>query len=120
MKVIHLLLALSLTGCATVRTVDTGNESSIRAVLEEGDQITLTMRDNQQYELTVVSLCDVAIDDEDRDGQSVAIPCGEVMLVQVREPRRGRPGRTAAIVAGTIGGLSILYILALGLALLVL
>ena len=42
------------------------------------------------------------------------------MLVQVREPRRGRPGRTAAIVVGTIGGLSILYILALGLALLVL
>ena len=106
-----LLLGLAVAGCATVRTVDTGSLSSIRAGLEVGNQITLTTKDEQQHELTVVRLSDIAIEGEDEDGESVTIPYEQVMLLEVSEPR---PGRTAAAVAGgVIGVYAILYGLAL-------
>lgn len=109
-KLSILLLGLAVAGCASVRTVDSGSASSIRAELEVGDQLTLTTTDERQYEITVVSLSDVAVEGEDEDGESITIPYGEILLLEVREPR---PGRTAAAVAGGVVGLyAILYGLA--------
>ncbi len=113
MRIIILLLTLAISGCATIRNVDTSDESGVRTALQEGDQITLTTRDDRNYQLTVVSLSDDAISGEDGDGQSVTIAFAEITQLQVREPR---PGRTAALVGGTVGGLAILYLLAAAVA----
>ena len=106
-----LLLGLAVAGCATVRTVDTGSVSSIRAELEVGNQLTLTTNNERQYEITVISLSDVAIEGEDENEKSITIPYEDVLLLEVREPR---PGRTAAAVAGGAVGL---YAIFYGLAL---
>ena len=110
-KLVLLLLGLAVAGCATVRTVDTGSASSMRAELEVGNQLTLTTNDERQYEITVVSLSDVAIEGEDEDGESITIPYEDVLLLEVREPR---PGRTAAAIGGGAVGL---YAFFYGLAL---
>jgi len=109
MKVLQVFLLLAISGCATLRNVDTGNESSIRTALQEGDRISVTTRDDQQYQLTVAVLSADAISGRDRDGQLIVIAYEEVIQLQVREPS---PGRTAALVGGTLGGIAVVYALA--------
>jgi hypothetical protein len=101
------LVAFAIAGCATMRNVEVGSESSVRPALKEGDRIELTTRDDRHYQLTVVGVSEVAIEGKDREGESVSIPFEDIVELQVREPR---PGRTAALAAGgAIGAVTIFY-----------
>lgn len=113
MRMIALLMTLALSGCATVRNVDTGDASVARAALQEGDKITLTTLDGQQYHLTVQSLSVHEIRGENPDGASLTIAFSEITQLQVREPR---PGRTAALVGGAVGGFALFYVIASAVA----
>lgn len=113
MRVLYLLLVLIASGCATVTNVDTSGSANIGQALKEGDQITVTTRDDQTYRLTVVGVSDEAIEGEGKDGQPVAIEFQQIVELQVRKPR---PGRTAALVGGTIGGVMLLYLIASAVA----
>ena len=109
MKVLRLLFLLAIAGCATVRNVDTSSELYIRTALRVGDQVALTTRAGQEYQLIVVGLSDGEINGGDRDGRSIVIKYDEIVQLQVRE---SRPDRTAALVGGGVGGAMLLYSIA--------
>jgi hypothetical protein len=108
------VIVLAVAGCATVRNVQLGGDSSAPPAVQNGDRIELTTRDDRHYRLTVVGITETGIEGEDRAGQSVAIAYEDILVLQVREPR---PGRTAALAAGaTFAGITVLYMIVAAVA----
>ena len=93
------LVALGLTGCATISLVDTTSEASVQAGLESKDRIYLETKDSQEYELRIVEVTDRGITGIDEEGVVVFLSFDDISTLHVH---KSRPGMTAAAVTGVL------------------
>ena len=102
MRVLPALLVtvtLLANGCSSMQIVDTNSAAPLTSVVEIGDQLRITTRENEIVELVVDS---VEVDSISGGGQTVLLN-----QIQLLEIKRISPGRTVVLVAVlTVAGLT--------------
>ena len=106
-----LLVALSLFGCTTMRSVESSELAAVIAALEPDDRVSVLTASGWQENLVVVTVTDTTLELATREGEPVTVNRNELLELQVRVPG---PGKRAGLIAGIVSGAFIALALAAG------
>lgn len=92
-------LTLLTSGCTSMQIIDTNSAAPLTSVVEIGDELRVTTRDDEVIELVVES-----VDNGSVTGDGKTIVLDQIQLLEIR---RSSPGRTIVLVAVlTVAGLT--------------
>ena len=95
------ILIITLTGCTTLRTIDTVQPALSQRIaagdLKVRDHVILETKDQQTYEFNITSINIASI-----DGKQGAIPVDQIVSIQKRVPNKKRTFLLVLSIAGGV------------------